>query len=216
VSVPTVINLTQAQAEAKLRAAGFTPVVSLVTNAAPKGKVYDQSPQPGEQFPANTKVAITVSSGPGEATVPDVTGYNVDSAKTAIAAVGLTVSKVQTKDDPSVDKGLVIETVPKAGDSVPAGSAVTLTVASGKVKVPDVVGQDQGAAAQALTVVHLKYKTNYKDSDQPEGVVLSQTHRNQVVDASTVIVLDVARAPARTPTTTPTTPPSTATTGPLP
>ncbi|HEY8620309.1 MAG TPA: Stk1 family PASTA domain-containing Ser/Thr kinase [Dermatophilaceae bacterium] len=208
-SVPTVINLTQAQAEAKLRADGFTPVVSLATNAAAKGKVYDQSPQPGEQFPANTKVTITVSSGPGEATVPDVTGYNVDSAKTTIAAIGLTVSKVQTVDDPSVDKGLVIETVPKAGETVPAGSAVVLKVASGKVKVPDVVGQDRGAATQALTVVHLKYKTNFQDSDQPEGTVLSQTHRNDVVDVSTVIVLVIAQAPAPTPTTAPTTAPTT-------
>jgi beta-lactam-binding protein with PASTA domain len=212
--VPTVINLTQAQAEAKLRAVGFIPVVSPAPNAAAKGKVVDQSPRPGEQFPANTKVTITVSSGPGEATVPDVTGYNVDSAKTAIAASGLTVSKVQTVDDPSVDKGLVIETVPKAGETVAAGSAVALKVASGKVKVPDVVGQDRGAATQALTVVHLKYKTNFQNSDQPEGTVLSQTHRNEVVDVSTVIVLVIAQAPAPTPTTAPTTPSSTATTGP--
>ena len=212
-----MINLTQAQAEAKLRAVGFIPVVSPATNPAEKGKVVDQDPQPGEQFPANTKVTITVSSGPGEATVPDVSGYNTDSAKTTIAAIGLTVSKVQTVDDPSVDKGLVIETVPKAGETVPAGSAVVLKVASGKVKVPDVVGQDRGAATQALTVVHLKYKTNFQDSDQPEGTVLSQTHRNDVVDVSTVIVLVIAQAPAPTPTTAPTTAPttpsSTATTG---
>jgi beta-lactam-binding protein with PASTA domain len=217
VAVPTVVNLTQAQAEAKLRAAGFVPVVSPATNAAEKGKVFDQNPQPNELFPANTKVTIMVSSGPGEATVPDVTGYNVDSAKTTIAAIGLTVSKVLTVDDPGVDKGLVIETAPKAGETVPAGSAIVLKVASGKVKVPDVVGQDQGAAAQALTKASLKYKTNYKDSDQPEGVVLSQTHRNEVVDVSTVIVLDVARAPATTPTPTvaPTTaaPTATATAG---
>ena len=209
-TVPRVINMTQAQAEAKLRSVGFKTVVSLAINQAEKGKVVDQSPRPGEQLPANTTVTITVSSGPGEATVPDVHGYNEDSAKTTIAAIGLTVGKVVSVDDPSVDKGLVIETVPKAGETVPAGSAVVLKVASGKVKVPNVVGLDRGAATQALTDVHLKYKTNFENSDQPEGTVLRQTHRTEVVDVSTVIVLWIAQAPPPTPT--PTTPPTTPTT----
>lgn len=204
-TVPSVVNMTQAQAEAKLRSVGFKVVISLATNKAEKGKVFDQSPPAGEQFPANTAVTISVSSGPGEAVVPDVTGFNVDSAKTALAAVGLTVSKVQSVDDPKVDKGLVIGTVPKATETVPAGSAVVLNVASGKVKVPDVVGFDRGAATQALTDVNLKYKTNFEDSDQPEGTVLRQTHRGEVVDVSTVIVLVIAQAPAPTPTPTPTT-----------
>jgi len=205
ISVPTVVNLTQAQAEAKLRAVGFKPVVSPGVSTAEKGKVFDQSPQPGELYPANTTVTISVSSGPGEAVVPDVTGFNVDSAKTALAAIGLTVGKVQQVDDPKVDKGLVIETDPKADESVPAGSAVVLRVASGKVKVPDVVSLDRGAATQALTDVHLKYKTNFLDSDQPEGTVLRQSHRSEVVDVGTVIVLVIAQAPAPPPTTPPTT-----------
>ena len=214
-TVPSVLNLTRAKAEAKLTLEGFKPVVSLVTNAAEKGMVFDQSPRPGEEHPANTRVTITVSTGPGEVTVPDVTGYNVESAKTALAAIDLKVSKVQTVNDPKVDKGLVIETSPKADETVPAGSSVVLKVSSGKVKVPDVVGLDRGDATQALTDVGLKYKTNFADSDQPEGTVLRQTHRSDVVDVGTVIVLTVAQAPAppppptTPPTTSPTTPPTT-------
>ena len=208
-TVPTVVNMTQAQAQAKLSSVGFKSVVSLATNQAEKGKVVDQSPPAGQKYPSTTTVTITVSSGPGEATVPDVHGYNEDSAKTAIAAIGLTVSKVQPVDDPSVDKGLVIETVPKAGDTVPAGSAVVLKVSSGRVKVPDVVGLDRGAATQALTDIHLKYKTTFSDSTQPEGTVLRQTHSGEVVDAGTVIELVVAQVglpttPGPTPTGTPT------------
>ena len=208
-TVPPVVNMTQAKAQAKLSSVGFKSVVSIATNQAEKGKVIDQSPPAGQKSPSTTTVTITVSSGPGEATVPDVHGYNEGSAKTAIAAIGLTVSKVEPVDDPSVDKGLVIETVPKAGDTAPAGSAVVLKVSSGKVKVPDVVGLDRGAATQALTDIHLKYKTTFYDSIQPEGTVLRQTHRGEVVDAGTVIELVVAQAglpttPAPTPTDTPT------------
>jgi len=205
-AVPTVVNLTQPQAEAKLRSVGFKPVATFATNAAEKGRVVDQSPQPGEQFPANTTVTITVSSGPGDAVVPAVSGQSVDSAKVTLAAVGLTVGKVQTVDDPSLDKGKVVETVPAAGETVPAGSAVILKVASGKVKVPDEVGTDRGAAQQALSDLKLKTKTTFKDSaDQPEGTVLSQTHVGDSVDVGTVIGLVVAQTPA--PTTPPTTPP---------
>ena len=208
-TVPTVVNMTQAQAQAKLSSVGFKSVVSLATNQAEKGKVIDQSPPAGQKSPSTATVTITVSSGPGEATVPDVHGYNEDSAKTAIAAIGLTVSKVEPVDDPSVDKGLVIETVPKAGDTVPAGSAVVLKVSSGKVKVPNLVGFDRGAATQALTDIHLKYKTTFYNSIQPEGTVLRQTNRGEVVDAGTVIELVVAQAgppttPGPTPTGTPT------------
>ena len=214
VTVPTVLNLTQAQAEAKLRSAGFDPVATKAANPAAEGKVIDQSPQAGEKFPANTKVTITVSSGPGQTVVPDVAGQSADSAKVTLAALGLTVGSVQTVDDPSLDKGKVIATVPAAGATVTAGSAVVLKVASGKVKVPDEVGADRGAAQQALSDLKLKTKTTFKDSaDKPEGTVLSQTHVGEMVDAGTVIDLVVAQTPQPTtpPTTTPppTTPPTT-------
>lgn len=209
VAVPTVVNLTQPQAEAKLRSVGFKPLASFAANAAVKGMVVDQSPQAGEQFPANTVVNITVSSGPGDVVVPALNGQSVDSAKVTLAAVGLTVSSVQSVEDPTLDKGKVVETVPAAGETVPAGSAVVLKVASGKVKVPNEVGTDRGAAQQALSDLKLKTKTTFKDSaDQPQGTVLSQTHVGDLVDAGTVIDLVVAQTPAPT-TPPPTTPPPT-------
>ena len=212
-TVPKVVNMSQAQAQAKLSSVGFKSVVSSVANQAEKGKVIDQSPPAGQKYPATTTVTITVSNGPGEATVPEVHGYNEDSARTAIAAIGLTVGKVEPVDDPSVDKGLVIETVPPAGTTVAAGSAVDLKISSGKVKVTDVVGLDRGAATQALADIHLKYKTTGYDSTQPEGTVLRQTHRGEVVDAGTVIELVVAQAglptaPVPTPTDTSTSTPT--------
>jgi len=209
-SVPSVMSLTQNQAVAKLRSVGFVAAISTTTSEAEKGKVIDQSPQAGERHPAKTTVTITVSSGPGEAVVPDVTGFNEDSAKAAITAIGLTVGQVKSVNDPKVDKGKVIETVPKANSTVTAGSAVILRVSSGKVKVPDVVGAALGDAQQALADARLKYKTKFVDSDKPEGTVLSQTHAGETVDVGTQIVLTVARVPQ--PTATPSTPPTTGTT----
>jgi len=208
-SVPSVMSLTQSQAVAKLRSVGFVAAISTTISEAEKGKVIDQSPPAGERHPAKTTVTITVSSGPGEAVVPDVTGFNEDSARAAITAVGLTVGKVTPVNDPKFDKGKVIETVPKASSTVAAGSAVSLRVSSGKVKVPDVVGAALGDAQQTLADARLKYKTEFVDSDKPEGTVLAQTHAGKTVDVGTQILLKVARVPQ--PTATPSTPPTTST-----
>ena len=193
-----------------MRPAGFRPVAPFAPTPAEKGKVFDQSPQANAQAAANTTVTITVSSGPGQAVVPDVTGQSADSAKVTLAAIGLTVSAVEPVNNPGLDKGKVIETVPAAGQTVAAGSAVVLKVSSGKVKVPDEVGSDRGAAQQALSDLKLKTQTTFKDSaDKPEGTVLSQSHVGETVDVGTVIDLVVAQAPKPTvpPTTTPTSTP---------
>jgi len=221
-TVPSVLNLTQAEAVAKLRSDGFVEAVSTATSATEKGKVIDQLPQAGEKYPAKTTITITVSSGPGEAVVPDVTGFNADSATAAIKNVGLTVGKAKSVNDPRFDKGKVVDTLPKAGETVVAGSAVVLNVASGKVKVPKVVGFSRGDAQQSLTDVRLTYKTEFKDSAKPEGTVLSQARAGQTVDIGTQILIVVAQVaqptapPTTTPTPTSTASPTTAPTAPPP
>ncbi|MDQ1538328.1 MAG: eukaryotic-like serine/threonine-protein kinase [Actinomycetota bacterium] len=210
-AVPTVTNLTQTEAVTKLQTAGFVADITTEKSEVEKGIVIDQTPPAGERHPAKTKVRITVSSGPGKAVVPDVVGFTEDSAKVTITEAGLKVGKVVKVNDPKFDKGKVIETVPSANSSVTAGSAVTLRVASGKVKVPDVVGMSSGDAQQALTDARLTYRTNFDESSKPEGTVLSQTHDGETVSVGTKIVLVVAKVaqPTATTPTAPTTAPTT-------
>jgi serine/threonine-protein kinase len=213
VGVPYVISLTQAEASDKVINAGLQPEVITANNSIEKGKVINQSPVAGTKVTRQSKVTITVSSGPGDVTVPDVTGSNQASAEAAIRALGLTIGQVEQVDNPKVEKGQVIETNPKAGTTVAAGSAVTLRVSSGKVKVPGVVGLQLGDAQQKLADVRLTTTTKFKESTQKEGTVLSQTHNGETVDIGTEIVLTVASKPQ--PTTTPPPPPPT-TTAPAP
>jgi len=212
VTVPTVIGLTQAEAIATLHSKGFPESVTTETSDKPKGEVTDQNPQANQKVAPKTTIAITVSSGPGKVTVPDVTGFNENSANLMIKEAKLVLGRVESVDDPKVAKGKVIETDPKAGSSVEAGSLVTLKVASGKVKVPNVVGDNRVDAQQKLTDAKLEYKTEFADSNEPEGTVLAQTQRGETVDVGTRITLTVARVPQPTqppttapPTTTPTT-----------
>jgi serine/threonine-protein kinase len=215
-SVPSVISLTQDQAVTKLQSAGFLAKVTTATSQTEKGKVIDQNPSAGEKHPAKTVVTITVSSGPGDVPVPDVTGFSLESAQASIKTVGLSPGQVVYVDNvPTVEKGTVIETVPKANQTVPAGSTVLIKVSSGKVKVPNVVGAARADAEQTLTDARLKYTTQFAASNLAEGTVLSQTHTGETVDIGTQIILTVAQVPQPTPTTTPTpTPTPTPTTAP--
>jgi serine/threonine-protein kinase len=209
-SVPYVRGLTQDQAVTKLQSAGFLAKVTTATSQTEKGKVIDQNPQAGEKHPAKTVVTITVSSGPGQVSVPDVTGFSVESAQASIKTVGLTAGQVVFVDNvPTVDKGKVIETIPPANSTVKPGSQVLLRVSSGKVKVPNVVGAARADAQQILTDARLKYTTQFAASSMPEGTVLRQTHAGETVDIGTQIVLTVAQVPQPTPTPTPTLTPTT-------
>ena len=213
-AIPSVVEMTQDEAVAKLTAAGFTWEVKTANNPVEKGTVFDQSPLQGLQFPKNTKVTISVSSGPGVTPVPDVKGFTEDSAKAQIRNAGLTVGEVQLVENPRIAKGKVVETVPAAGATAETGSPVVLKVANGKVKVPDVVGLNRGAAQQVLTDNGLLYKTGFKVSNRAEGTVLSQTGAGDTVDLGTEIRLVVAQAPAPVPTSA--TPTATPTAGALP
>jgi len=207
-TVPSVLRLTESAAVTKLQSAGFVASVKTGPSQTEKGLVSDQSPTAGEKHPPKTTVIITVSSGPGDVTVPDVTGFTSDSAQAAIKNVGLTIGQVEPVDDPKVDKGKVIETVPAANSTVASGSPVALKVSSGKVKVPDVVGANLGDAQQSLADARLTSRTVFADSSKPEGTVLKQTQAGATVEIGTQIVLTVAqKAP---PTTTPPPPTTTA------
>ncbi len=216
VAVPSVIDLTQAAAEASLKSAGFGVKVTEASSATEKGKVFGQSPTAGTPRPKATVVTISVSTGPGDVTVPDVTGFDQGSAEAQLKTSDLSVGGVEQVDNSKLAKGKVIETNPAAGATVAAGSPVTLRVSSGKVKVPSVLGLQQGEAQNLLADVNLKYTIKFKDSPAPQGTVLEQTHRGDVVDVGTEIILTVANAAQTTPPPPPTTtpPPTTPTTTP--
>ncbi|MDR6863259.1 Stk1 family PASTA domain-containing Ser/Thr kinase [Phycicoccus sp. 3266] len=220
VTVPGVVNLPVETAEARIRAAGLVPERMDVASPKDVGTVVDQNPGDGEKAPKGSQVQLSVSKGPDTVQLPDLKGYGQDEARTALANLDLTVaSEVKTVDDSGVDKGKVVETSPSAGTTVSAGSEVVLTVSSGKVTVPDVVGRTRNDASDALSQKGLNIKTVFKESTEPENTVIAQSIKADTkVDDGTTITITVAQAPTPTPTTTttttPTTPPTTTTTTP--
>jgi serine/threonine-protein kinase len=106
----------------------------------PKDRVASQLPLATTRLKPGSVVVLTISDGPGDAIVPnDLVGLSLIDARSALSSVGLVVS--QTIATPSDQpQGTVLEVNPPAGSVISAGSSVVLTIASGEITVPNLIG----------------------------------------------------------------------------
>ncbi len=206
-AVPDVINMTQPDAQAAIIAAGFkvgTVESTQTAEASDVGKVVAESPAPGTQAKVGSNINITVSGGQKLVAVPNVVGMTQAAAETAIAAAGLTAS-VQSGNSATVAAGQVMTQAPAAGQQVPANTSVGITVSAGPANatVPNVIGQTQAEATDALKKAGLgtKVVSNY-NADVPKGEVYSQTPAQGVLVApGTVVSIHVSNGAPPAPTT---------------
>jgi eukaryotic-like serine/threonine-protein kinase len=110
--------------------------------------------------------------------VPVTRGMSVSTATTALRGVGLKI-KMGKPEHFSMPKGEIIRTLPKAGARVTGGTVVTITTSLGPlmIQVPDVSGQAQSQAEEALRKAHLTPGAISKtvSSSVPVGDVISTT-----------------------------------------
>jgi eukaryotic-like serine/threonine-protein kinase len=126
VDVPSVIGLTFDQASATLQQQGFGVKRVDVDSNDPKGNVVDQSPT--GQAQKGSTVTLSVSKGPKQSTVPDVTSQDTGSARSTLQAAGFkVVVQQQDVNDPGLD-GIVLSQNPTGGTKAAQGSTVTITV----------------------------------------------------------------------------------------
>jgi len=204
--VPYVVTMSEAQARSAILARGLVPVVTTLPDEdVAKGQVFKQDPAKDARVSPGATVRITVSSGRSQVVVPDVRGATAESATQTLALSNLAVTKVVEVDDPSQDKGRVVETDPAAGQTVEAGSAVILHVASGKVAVPDLSLMDKAAAAAALTRLNLTMQVAeyvVDDTVAPDSVLSQDPAKGQLVEVGSVVKVKVAKASPVTTTIT--------------
>jgi beta-lactam-binding protein with PASTA domain len=206
VEVPRVVGSDLDSAVSVLGTDGFkVGDVERVQRNVPLNQVISQDPV-GEAdrdctvfgwFCSDPDVNLTVSGGPGQVEIPDVTGQTREAAEQTLDEVGLGVA-VETKKSSDTPSNSVIETNPPAGESVRRGSQVTLTVSSGpgKVSVPPVVGETRNAAEQQLSAVGLVSSASEESSGRPAGEVLSQSpNAGTKVDPGSTVSLVVSSGP---------------------
>jgi len=109
VSVPYVIGLSFDQASAQIQNAGFAVARTNVESDQPKDTVVAE--EPSGSAPPGSTIKLSVSKGPKQSTVPDVTNQDVDSATSTLQA-----------------DGIVLSQDPTGNTKAPQGSTVTITV----------------------------------------------------------------------------------------
>jgi serine/threonine-protein kinase len=196
VPVPSVLKETEQEATADLEAAGFQVVTSPVPNPKPVGIVLEQDPRAGVKADKGTTVTITVSTGPGRATIPaEVCGASLKDAQKLLRKRGFDQVEVQDRFSATVAEGNVISSDPGCGSVTIAGSTVTLTVSRGQntVTVPSVVGEQQSQAQADIANAHLRAQVTTQNSDAPEGEVLDQSPAGgTTVDPHSTVVITVS------------------------
>ena len=161
-----------------------------------KGQIISQDVEAGVSVPANTTVKVYVSSGKGELSVPDVSGQDYETAKTALESAGFSVTKVEESSS-SVDEGKVISTTPAAGSAAKSGDTITVKVSTGKEEeknfvMPNYSGQDQTTTVSELqtnygckVTVNQEYNTTYAAG---KVIATSPTAGSAVQKGSEVLV----------------------------
>lgn len=134
VAVPNVVGMTEAEATSTLQGAGFALMVLTASDpSVPEGSVISQNPS-GEAEQGST-VTITVSTGPGDAEVPNVVGKTEGDATSTLEGAGFAVA-TEYAEDATVPSGQVISQNPSGG-TAPPGSTVTIVVSTGPPVVVD-------------------------------------------------------------------------------
>jgi eukaryotic-like serine/threonine-protein kinase len=175
--VPNVVGRESGVASQILLNEGFQVEIEQVQSPdQPEGIVIRQRPAPGEEAEVDSVVTITVSSGPGEAPVPDVLGQPEEKATAALEKAGFDVA-VERAFSESVEAGRIIETRPPPGSQIDIGDTVTLVVSRGPelVAVPDVTGLSESDATAELQDAGFTVTSRTQESDAAApGTVLDQ------------------------------------------
>jgi beta-lactam-binding protein with PASTA domain len=212
-TVPNVIGLKSQVAAQRIHEKDLK--VSPVTGQSkrPPDVVFAQAPGAGTQLGNGQTVTIRISS--GQVSVPNVTSIPVQQAQSQLTDAGFksTVKRVAS----SRPKDIVISQSPAAGVTAVSGTTVTLTASSGAkpVVVPQVVGQTQGSAVNALTGVGLKPVLHNVGSSKPAGTVVAQKPpAGKEVDKGSKVTLNISTGTPSTTTVATTTTNATTTTVP--
>ena len=186
-------------------AGGFQTVRIGCYSDSPVGTVLSQYPTAGSKrkAPQNGRYAtltLFVSKGRETVAVPDMRGASVESAVPSLLTSGLSYTRVDRFN--AAPSGTVIAQSPAAGERLPRGAPVTLTVSLGeeaaKRRVPNLceltlVEAHSLAEASGLRIGSVTYRT----ADGNAGTVLSQFPLSgTAVSEGAQISLTVRRAPA--------------------
>jgi beta-lactam-binding protein with PASTA domain len=198
VQVPDVTGQTAVDAQAALQNRGFrTHIDRQWDNTVQVDKVIKTDPAANSQASAGDDIAITVSVGPKQVVLPDVTGLSPAQARDKLKAAGFQKLKETPSASTPEQKDKVITTIPPANQPAAITNEITIVVGSGpgsKV-VPDCAGQSADVCKQILNAAGFPNTVIVDvDSPLPKGQVIgTDPAAGQNVPVDTLIQIRVSR-----------------------
>ena len=211
VTVPAdLVGQTQEAATATLQGLGLTVTATQQASSdADTGKVLSSNPVPGTEVDEKSAVALVVGSGPDALKVPNLTGLTQAAAQSNLKGAGFTGSIDTQQGDSLQPRGTVISSDPAADAQVPPDTDITLTISTGTLPVPDVVGRTAAEAAATLKQAGFTnvQQISVENDDVPRGTVAAvDPSVGSNAAANDEITLQIADpTPPQTTTTAPTT-----------
>lgn len=138
---------------------------------------------------------------PKNVEIPDVSGLEVDQAKTELKAAGFLIGDTIPINDEKVEEGHVIKTDPKAEKTVKEGTEISIyeSIGKKKFKLSDYTGR------QYEDVVELLEKSDFKSinkievfhENEPPGTILSQNFSSgdEIVPDETTLEFTISKGP---------------------
>ena len=158
VKIPSVIGKTKSSAKGTLESAGFSVTFEYgdYNDSVAADVVTAQSPSAKKQAAKGSTVTVTLSPGQKPITVPNVVGASQSQAESALAGAGLKYTYADSQYSDTVPAGSVISQT-KSGETVAAGTTITLTLSKGKQEISTNVSKGISYSGEG-TVVKAEYK----------------------------------------------------------
>ncbi|MBL7256527.1 Stk1 family PASTA domain-containing Ser/Thr kinase [Paractinoplanes lichenicola] len=144
------------------------------SDTVPEGAVIASDPKTGTQLKRGSTITVVLSKGRAPIRVPDLSGKNINDARTELANLGLTAAEVYKDSDQPADT--VIGQNPKPNTGATKDDTVTLDVSKGPplVTVPDLTNQPCQQAKATLEGMNLRVRVDFNAnaivrSQQPGG-----------------------------------------------
>lgn len=148
VDVPDLYGLTLDEAREGLENLGLVMVedpVPVYNDVVTQGRILYQVPQPKKRIKTGRQVEVTLSLGPEEKTVPDLTGESVNFSEMILARRETQPGTLSHVPHPAIAKGRILAQNPPAGQSLGLMNGVSLLVSEGPFEpyyvTPHLVGK---------------------------------------------------------------------------
>ncbi len=146
IEIPRIYNLSENEAKIQLKKLGFNYTFIKKHDAAVAvDHVISTNPAEGGKAYYGATIDVYISIGPEIKYVNNVdcSGYSLEDAKKKLEAAGLTVGEIKYEDGGKA-KDIVLSQDPdfKANPNIPKGTAVNLTVSTGKTSYTHIVTVD--------------------------------------------------------------------------